>query len=463
MPVTITIAIDDVKAKVTLFNHQGQRIFDAYSPIAETRTLHEFPHPLITYNTIVSLINKGLDAHLAENVIAIGFSCDPTISYLWNAVTGEPVYSLSSDKESIDWSFYFDVKELIKQKSGLYLESSPALGRLLWILKNDPIIKKKVDTGKILWGTLGTYLSWKLSNGKIFATDHTLASRSLLYNSLLSDYDPELMDLFSLPATLLPTILPSDSLFGLTEPLHSSQQFPIRGLMSNMAAAFAATNDGDNDTLLLTLQPEMRLSALTGNTIVRGKSPENGVHSYRQKQAIYSLESGIGLYGTVLDWFKEGIRIVDKPEHTGDLASRAHESHNLMILSDKNLSHETITSPGLKMMGITPDTTREDMARSALEAVAYEVRGKSDEMSWLLHKPFMRMKVFTKNQDYLMQMLSNSLHMPVEVITDDPLPLGIAIVTGNSDRLITTDVTFHPQIPRDITDHRYSDWLSANS
>lgn len=254
------MAIDEgtTSARVMLFDQQGAPVGKAQRKINQS-----YPHPgwveqdpIEIWNTVETLVSEVLFQTETPpyKVRSIGITNQRETTIVWDRLTGKPIYPaiVWQSKQTAEIAKHWQQPEfanLIQQKTGLLVDAYFSATKIQWILQQVPGAQSRAEQGELLFGTIDTWLLWKLTNGQVHATDYTNASRTMLYNIQQKAWDPELLELFQIPAAMLPKVYPSGHLYGYT------QDFTLMGVQIPIAALA-----GDQQASLfgqLALQPGM--------------------------------------------------------------------------------------------------------------------------------------------------------------------------------------------------------------
>lgn len=268
--------------------------------------------------------------------------------------------------------------DFVQQRTGLKIDTYFPASKLAWLFKHEPGIRRRVESGEALIGTIDSYLIYRLTSGAVFATDHTNASRTLLFNINTLDWDADLCALFEVPIGALPEARESSASFGETTCEGAlDYALPIAGVMGDSQAALfaercyrpglAKVTFGTGSSVLLNIGAEPRLSSrgivTTIGWVLRG-------------QPTYAFEGIINFTGATVQWLRDQLRLIETAAETEALATAVADNGGVYLVP----AFVGLSAPYWRadakgaIVGLTPGATREHVVRAALEAIAYQVR-----------------------------------------------------------------------------------------
>lgn len=315
-----------------------------------------------------------------HDINAIGITNQRETTVVWNKRTGEPVYNaiVWQDRRTAN---YCDLLKhqgyapLIQQKTGLVIDAYFSGTKLKWILDNVQGIRASAEKGEILFGTIDSWLLWKLTNGKVHATDVSNASRTLLYNIHTLQWDDELLKLLNIPASVLPEVRSSSEIYGHTQHILTAANIPVAGIAGDQQSALFGQ---------MCTQPGMVKNTYgTGcfmlmNTGTQPVTSNNNLLTTIAWQingiTQYALEGSVFIAGAVVQWLRDGLKIIRHSAEVETLAMEAAQSDGVYIVPAfaglgapywNQHARGTIT-------GLTRGSTAAHIARAALESIAYQ-------------------------------------------------------------------------------------------
>lgn len=382
------IAIDQgtTGSTVILFDKSGKMLSRAYSEFKQI-----YPQPswvehnpmeiwLVTLNTIHEAIN---DAGIsAEQITAIGITNQRETTVLWHKKTGKPVHNaiVWQCRRSADicQQIKADGKApWIREKTGLVVDAYFSATKIKWLFDNHPDIKQQADNNELAFGTIDSWLIWNLTGGKSHVTDHTNASRTLLYNLKTQSWDDELLDYFGISAQLLPEIKSSASEFGLCEAeLIANKAIPITGVAGDQQAALFGQGCTDAGQLKNTYGTGCFMLMNTGNQAV---ASDNGLLTTMAcgpgGTPAYALEGSVFMAGAAVQWLRDELQIIQQASQTQAIAESIDNNQGVYLVpafTGLGAPHWDMQARA-EITGLTRGTGRVHIVRATLEAIAYQV------------------------------------------------------------------------------------------
>lgn len=313
----------------------------------------------------------------ASQISAIGITNQRETTVVWNRLTGQPVYNaiVWQDKRTAKYCQAMkddDWEPIVLRKTGLLIDSYFSATKVNWILTNVEGARELAERGDLLFGTIDTWLLWKLTNGKRHATDYSNASRTLLFNTETLEWDFELLDAFDIPASMLPVVQDSASHFG--DFILNDSKIPIAGLIGDQQAALFGQ---------LCLQPgEVKNTYGTGcfmlmNTGSDRMLSEQGLLSTiawgLDGEITYALEGSVYVAGAAIQWLRDGLEIITHAKETEALAESVTTDDVVVVPAFVGLGapHWDMYAKGA-IFGLDRGTGRAEIAKATLQALAYQ-------------------------------------------------------------------------------------------
>ncbi|RTI19040.1 glycerol kinase, partial [Thermus scotoductus] len=317
----------------------------------------------------------------AREVVALGLTNQRETTLVFEKGTGKPLHNAIVWQDRRTASLCQELKvqglePLFRERTGLLLDPYFSGTKLAWLLENVPDLRGKAERGEALFGTVDTWLLYRLTGGKVHATDLSNASRTLLFNLHTLSWDEELLEVFRVPRAMLPEVRPSDGDFGETLPELFGRAIPIRGVLGDQQAALfgqAALERGEGKCtygtgafLLLNTgerpvpSPKGLLSTVAWS--VRGK-------------VSYALEGSVFMAGAVVGWLRDGLGLVQESAQVEALAREVEDSGGVYLVPAFTGLGAPYWDPYARgaILGLTRGTTKAHLARAALEGVAFQV------------------------------------------------------------------------------------------
>ena len=353
---------------------------------------HEFPQiypqpgwvehdPMDIYaNQYASLTECIAKSGIApEEIAGIGITNQRETAVVWEKATGKPVYnaivwqcrrtaSICEEMEQQGFS------EQIAQKTGLKLDAYFSATKIKWILDNVDGAREKAERGELLFGTVDTWLVWKLTDGAVHVTDRTNASRTMLYNINTCEWDAQLCELFSIPMSMLPEVKSSSEIYGVMQLMGA--QVPICGIAGDQQAALYGQGCNSAGDLKITYGTGCFLLANTGETPVSSRHGlVTTIAATRQNEAVqYALEGSVFVGGAVIQWLRDELRFIKDSADSEYFARKVRDNGGVYIVpafAGLGAPHWNMRARGT-ITGLTRGAGVEHIIRAALESIAYQ-------------------------------------------------------------------------------------------
>ena len=431
--------------------------------------------------TLTEVMHKaGVDA---SRVAGIGITNQRETTVVWDRETGEPVHNAlvwqSRHSAEICRRMRSDeVESLIRERSGLLLDAYFSATKIRWLFENIDGVRERAEQGELLFGTIDTWLIWNLTGGKVHVTDITNASRTLLYDIHRQQWDEDLMELFGVPASMLPQVRSCSETYGHILPRHfHGHDAPICGIAGDQQAALfgqacftpgmAKNTYGTGCFLLMHTGDE-------AHTSTRGllTSPAWKIGDHVE----YALEGSIFVAGSVVQWLRDGLRML---RHAGDseaYAERVDDADGVYLVPAFTGLGAPYWQSDVRgaVFGLTRGTSKEHFIRAALESMAYQTRDVLDAMQADagIELAELRADGGAIANDFLARFQADMLGVPVvRSSINETTALGAAYLAGLAagiwrDReeiagLWSEDARFTATMPDDRRDQLYAGWRKA--
>lgn len=340
------------------------------------------PHDI--YGSQVGVIVEALiRANVsAADIAAIGITNQRETTFVWDKNTGKPVYNAivwqcRRTAEYCEQLKSQGLSDMIYEKTGLVLDAYFSATKIKWILDNVAGARERAERGELLFGTVDTYLMWQLSRGKIFATDYTNASRTMLFNIHTLEWDKDLLRLFDIPEVMLPRVCPSGYDYGVTDETFIGREIPICSVVGDQQAALfghLCVNEGDVKN---TYGTGCFLLMNTGNKAVKstnGLVTTLGACGSNSKPP-YVLEGSVFIGGAINQWLRDEMRMIKSAAETENYAVKVADTNGVYIVPSFTGLGAPYWDAEVRgtITGLTRGTTKEHFIRAALEAIDYQV------------------------------------------------------------------------------------------
>ena len=315
---------------------------------------------------------------LKINIKALGITNQRETTVCWDKRTGEPVYNaiVWQDRRTENYCKKIKKKEkLIRKKTGLFLDPYFSATKIKWIIDNVPKAKKLFKKNELLFGTIDTFLIWKLTNGKIHATDATNASRTMLFNIASNKWDKDILKIFKLNEKILPTVKNSADDFGFTSEKIVGQKIKISAVLGDQQAAAIGQACFEKGSVKSTYGTGAFLIMNTGEKKIMSKNKLITTICYRiNNKTTYALEGSIFIAGAGVQWLRDKIRLIDNAYETEKIAKSKKNSKGVYVVpafTGLGAPYWNSKSRGL-ITGLTRDSDWRDLVRATIESVAYQ-------------------------------------------------------------------------------------------
>ncbi|KRN26634.1 glycerol kinase GlpK [Liquorilactobacillus mali] len=485
------LAIDEgtTSTRSIIFNHDGKKVIDSQKEFRQY-----FPQPGWVehdaneiWNAVLSTIaNVFIESGIKPNQISgIGITNQRETTIIWDKKTGLPIYhavvwqsrqtSKIADKLISDGH-----KDMIHQKTGLIADAYFSATKIRWILDQVPGAQERAEKGELLFGTIDTWLVWKLTGGKVHVTDYSNASRTMLFNIHKLSWDKDILDLLNIPEKMLPEVKSNSEVYGKTADYHFyGSQVPIAGMAGDQQAALFGQ---------FAFEPGMVKNTYgTGAFVVMntGTSPQLSDNNLLTTigygingKIYYALEGSIYVAGSAIQWLRDGMKLVETAPES-EAAAKASTSNNevYVVPAFTGLGAPYWDSDVRgSVFGLTRGTTKEDFIKATLQSLAYQSKDVIDTMKLDsgINIPKLKVDGGAANNDYLMQFQADILNIEIDRAADlETTALGAAFLAGlavgywdNTDevqRIQKPGKIFKPQMSDTERETLYAGWQAAVS
>lgn len=362
----------------------------------------------------------------AADVAAIGITNQRETVVLWDKATGEPIHRaiVWQDRRTAPLCAKLrkaGLEKKFSRRTGLLLDPYFSGTKIAWLLDNVKGARRRANKGKLLAGTIDSFLIWRLTGGKVHATDATNAARTLVFDIAKNSWDSELLDILEIPASLLPEVKDCADDFGVTDPAILGASIPILGVAGDQHAATIGQACFEPGMMKSTYGTGCFAVLNTGADIVRSKNRLLTTIAYRlEGKTTYALEGSIFVAGAAVQWLRDGAKMIAKAAHSGELAAKADDTQEVYLVPafvGLGAPHWDADARGA-IFGLTRNSGPAEFARAALEAVAYQTRDLLDAMKkdWkaAANGTVLRVDGGMVASDWTMQRLADILDAPVD-------------------------------------------------
>lgn len=406
----------------------------------------------VVWSVETAIKKAGLSA---GDIAAIGITNQRETVVVWDRKTGKAVHNAIVWQDRRTAEMCLELKDrglepIFTAKTGLLLDPYFSGTKIAWILKNVEGAAGRADEGELLAGTIDSFLIWRLTGGKVHATDATNASRTLVYNIERNEWDEELLGILGIPAAMLPLVKDCADDFGLTDEALFGGAIPILGVAGDQQAATIGQACFEPGMMKSTYGTGCFALLNTGDKLVRSQNRLLGTIAYRlDGKTTYALEGSIFIAGAAVQWLRDGLKVIDKAGQSGELAAQADETQDVYLVPafvGLGAPHWDANARGA-IFGLTRNTGPAEFARAALEAVAYQTH----DLLMAMHGDWkaassatvLRVDGGMVASDWTMQRLADLLDAPVDRPTIlETTALGAAWLAGSRAGVWPDQATF---------------------
>ena len=433
----------------------------------------------------VAVCRKAIDAAIAENanarIVAAGITNQRETAVVWDKHTGKPIHNaiVWQDRRTAEACRSLaegDGADLFQERTGLILDSYFSGTKFAWILDHVDGARAAAGDGRLLCGTIDSWLIWKLTGGAAHVTDATNAGRTLLFDINTQAWDPELAERIGVPQNMLPEVLDCADAFGTTATEILGSEIPIGGVAGDQHAALVGQCCFKPGMIKSTYGTGCFALINTGDRPLASRNRLLSTMGYRLNgRSTYALEGSIFIAGAAVQWLRDGLKLFADAAETDALAQRANAASAVMFVpafTGLGAPHWDPDARGA-IYGLTRDTGVADIVRAALEAVAFQTRDLLEAMRGDGAAPTsLRVDGGMTANDWTMQALANLLGMRVERPTNlESTAVGAAMLAGLQAGLFddldgiaarwTRERQFDPAISTADAKARYRLWRNA--
>jgi len=418
------------------------------------------------------------------DIASIGITNQRETTILWEKDSGKPVY------RAIVWQCRRTAplcdklkaggfEKVVKHKTGLIIDPYFSATKIKWILDTIPRVREKAKRGKVLFGTVDSWLVWKLTGGRAHLTDYTNASRTMLFNIHSFKWDQELMDILDIPRQVLPQVRPSRYIYGYTkgtEVLPSG--IPIAGILGDQQAALFGQACFYPGTVKNTYGTGCFLLLNTGEEAVNSsKGLLTSICCNEKGDPVYMLEGSVFVAGAAIQWLRDTLGLIRAPEETESLAGKVKDTGGVYMIPAFAGLGAPYWDPSARgaILGITRGTRKEHLVRATLESIAYQTK---DVLEVMLQEAGVSIKEIrvdggAAKNDWLMQFQADISNLPVErPLHIETTSLGVGFLAGLGIgywkekeilHLWKREAVFLPRMRKETREKLYGGWEKAVS
>ncbi|MFC4303588.1 glycerol kinase GlpK [Cohnella boryungensis] len=483
------LALDQgtTSSRAVLFDHEGKIV-----RIAQQEFKQYYPQPgWVEHNpneiwgSILAVIATVLSESGIKplQIAGIGITNQRETAVVWDKETGVPVHNAIVWQSRQTAEICEELKlagheDTFRSKSGLLIDAYFSGTKVKWILDHAEGARERAERGELLFGTIDTWLVWRLSRGQIHVTDYSNASRTLMYNIHELCWDSELLDILQVPEAMLPEVKPSSEIYGLTDPHHFfGYEVPIAGIAGDQQAAMFGQACFESGMAKNTYGTGCFMLMNTGEKAV---ASEHGLLTTIAwgvgGKVVYALEGSIFVAGSAIQWLRDGLRMFADAKDSERYAARVASTEGVYVVPAFVGLGTPYWDSDVRgaVFGLTRGTTKEHFIRATLESLAYQTRDvlTAMEAESGIHLHTLRVDGGAVKNDFLMQFQSDLLGVPVErPVVNETTALGAAYLAGlavgfwESDKEIarqwSMERSFSPSMASSDAQLLYEGWGKA--
>ena len=336
--------------------------------------------------SVVEVLNLSIKRFnlSASDIASIGITNQRETVVIWDKKTGKPIYNaiVWQDRRTSDFCDSLkDSQDLIQQKTGLTMDPYFSASKVNWILDQVNGARQRAENGELLFGTIDSFLIWKLTEGRDHKTDVSNASRTMLYNIETNEWDEELLSLFKVPSNLLPTVCDNAYDFGYTELLGG--KVSIGGVAGDQQSALIGQCCFEIGEVKSTYGTGCFMMINTGNEIIKSSNKLLSTIAYRlEGKTTYALEGSIFVAGSAIQWLRDGLNFFENASESEDLALQAKDNSRVLVvpaLTGLGAPYWDADARGA-IFGLTRDTGIPEITKAVLESVVYQTKDLLEAM-----------------------------------------------------------------------------------
>ncbi|GAA1378669.1 glycerol kinase GlpK [Peribacillus frigoritolerans] len=486
---TYILSLDQgtTSSRAILFNKSGEVLH-----IAQKEFTQYFPNPgWVEHNaneiwgSILSVIASCLSEMNVkpEQIAGIGITNQRETTVVWDKETGQPIHHAIVWQSRQTSEICTQLKgegldDLFLQKTGLLIDAYFSGTKVKWILDHVDGAREKAENGDLLFGTIDTWLIWKLSGGKSHVTDYSNASRTLMYNIHDLKWDEELLEILQVPRSMLPDVRSSSEVYGKTAPHHFfGHEIPIAGAAGDQQAALFGQECFEKGMAKNTYGTGCFMLMNTGEKAVKSEHGLLTTIAWGLNGKVeYALEGSIFVAGSAIQWLRDGLKLLNDPKDSEKYALRVTSADGVYVVPAFVGLGTPYWDSDVRgaVFGLTRGTAKEHFVRATLEALAYQTKDvlSAMEIDSGINLKALRVDGGVVKNNFLMEFQSGLLNVPVErPVISETTALGAAYLAGLAvgywesqeeiSKLWAVDKKFEPEMEEQERKDLYNGWKKA--
>jgi len=482
------LAIDQgtTSSRAMLFDAQCQPV-----SVAQQEFPQHFPRdgwvehdPEAIWQSVLDVVRKVLEqAGLGPgDICAIGITNQRETTLLWDASTSEAVYPAIVWQDRRTAAFCDQLRtdgheQLVSQRTGLLIDPYFSATKLRWLLDNVPGARDRAARGQLRFGTVDSFLLWRLTGGKVHRTDATNASRTMLFNIHSQQWDEELLQLLDIPASLLPEVLDNTAEFGHTDAALFGASIPIAAMAGDQQAALVGQACFTPGSVKSTYGTGCFMVMNTGETPVQSSHRLLTTIGYRLGgRTTYALEGSIFVAGAAIQWLRDGLKLISHADETEALAEQVGDQSGIYLVPAFTGLGAPYWDPQARgaIFGLTRDTGIAEIVTAGLQSVCFQTRDLLEAMNadGAIATSSLRVDGGMVVNNWMVQALANTLGVQVDrPQVTETTALGVACLAGLQQGLFSSlediarhwacERSFTPLMPAQRREELYAGWVNA--
>ncbi len=434
---------------------------------------------LTTLKALKQVIKKAKS--LKGHILTIGITNQRETTILWNKKTGKPIYNaiVWQDRRTLEYCKSLKNKNYentFRKKTGLFIDPYFSATKIKWILENVKVSKKLLKTNNLLFGTVDTFLIWKLTKGKQHLTEATNASRTMLFNINNNKWDNEILQKLKIPRSILPGVKNSADNFGKTDKRITGKELPISAVLGDQQAAAVGQACFEKGSIKSTYGTGAFIIMNTGSKKINSKNKLLTTICYRlNNKTTYALEGSIFIAGAGMQWLRDKMKLINNAYETEKIAKSTKSNNEVYVVpafSGIGAPYWRPDARGL-ITGLTRDSDWKTLVRATVESVAYQ----SNDLFYSMNKDGLKPRIIKIDggmvaNNWFSQFLANIINLKVvrpKIL--ETTALGAALLAGyqigefkSLNHIKNTwrkDKEFIPKIDKKLRNHLLQGWQQA--
>lgn len=419
-----------------------------------------------------------------KQIASIGITNQRETTVIWDRESGKPIYNAICWQSRQSTDICQRLKEegrqsQIQEKTGLPIDPYFSATKVRWILDHVPGAQERAEKGELAFGTIDSWLVWKLTDGEKHLTDYTNASRTMMFNIEELCWDKEILSWLDIPESLLPEVEGNSKVYGYTKNYHFlGEKVPIAGLAGDQQSALIGqlafkkgqvkSTYGTGAFILMNIGQELKISENQLTTSI--------AYQLNDQPVTYALEGSIFVAGSAVQWIRDGLELIQKAAETEELAYRSDSQDEVYVVPAFTGLGAPYWNPDARgsVFGLTRSTNREDFSKAILQAIAYQVRDivETMEEDTGVKIPLLKVDGGAAENNYLMQFQADILGIEILRLKNlETTALGVAYLAGLAIgywdsveeiiKLNNESRNFDPLMPEAKKERLYQGWQKA--